>query len=260
MVALKAHEAERAIARPDPAWRVILLYGPDEGLAAERATQIAAAALGGDTDPFRLLRFEADQIGADPMRLADEANTIGLFGGQRVIRVSGPTRRAQSVVQAIETVLKAPPRDALIVVEAGDVPRRNALVTLCEKSGHAVTLPCYLDGPREIAGLIDRLTREADVRIDADARALLAGLLGGDRQVTRHEIEKMVLFAGPGGQIREADVLTLIGDSADREVSTRSRRRSSPRAARSMRRSPSCRAMLPIPERSWALRCVRAST
>lgn len=220
MVALKAHEADRALSRPDPGWRVILLYGPDEGLASERASQIALQALAGDTDPLRLIRFEADQIGADPMRLVDEANTIGLFGGERVIRVSGTTRRHQGVAAALEAVLKQPPRDALIILEAGDVPRRNALVGLCEKSPHAVTLPCYLDGPREIAGLIDRLTREAQVGIDPDARGVLASLLGGDRQMTRHEIEKLILFAGPGGRIAQTDVVTLIGDSADREAET----------------------------------------
>lgn len=220
MVALKAHEAERAMSRPDPAWRVVLLYGPDEGLASERAGQIASQALGGDTDPLRLIRFEADQIGGDPMRLADEANTIGLFGGQRVIRIAGSTRRHQGVASALETVLKAPPRDALIILEAGDVPRRNALVGLCEKSPHAVTLPCYLDGPREIAGLIDRLMREGQVSIDPDARTALASLLGGDRRMTRHEIEKLILFAGSGGRLALKDVLTLIGDSADREAET----------------------------------------
>lgn len=34
MVAIKAHEADRTLARLDPAWRLILFYGPDAGLVS----------------------------------------------------------------------------------------------------------------------------------------------------------------------------------------------------------------------------------
>ena len=43
MVAIKAHEAERTLARLDPAWRLVLIYGPDAGLVSERAAGLARA-------------------------------------------------------------------------------------------------------------------------------------------------------------------------------------------------------------------------
>jgi DNA polymerase-3 subunit delta len=43
MVAVKAHEADRALASLDRAIRLVLLYGPDQGLITERGAQLAAA-------------------------------------------------------------------------------------------------------------------------------------------------------------------------------------------------------------------------
>ena len=42
---LKSHRIEGFIRRPDPAMRAILVYGPDDGLARERAARLAEAAV-----------------------------------------------------------------------------------------------------------------------------------------------------------------------------------------------------------------------
>src|SRR5947199_803 len=82
----------------------------------------------------------------------------------------------------------APPAaDCRIVIEAGDLRRNAPLRERCEKSPLAAAIACYADGDRELARLIDDELRAAGLTIAADARALLASLIGGDRRASRNE-------------------------------------------------------------------------
>ncbi|QEL24574.1 DNA polymerase III subunit delta [Bosea sp. F3-2] len=214
MVAIKAHEAERTLARLDPAWRLILIYGPDAGLVSERAGTLARTSVDDPNDAFQLIRMDGDAIAADPLKLADEANTIGLFGGRRAIRVS-PT--SKPLLAAVEPLLAAPSQDAIVIVEAGDLQRTNPLRTACEKAKTALAVPCYGDAARDLGSIIDEMVRAAGKSIDRTSREHLAGLLGGDRQTSRREIEKLLLYVGAEPAIRDEHIDAIVGDTAQRE-------------------------------------------
>src|SRR5262245_12674966 len=87
MVALKAHEADAFVKRPDPAKPVVLVYGPDSGLVGERARALIDSAVDDSNDPFQLVRIDGDDLNGNPLRLVEEANTIPLFGGKRAVWV-----------------------------------------------------------------------------------------------------------------------------------------------------------------------------
>lgn len=214
MVAIKAHEADRILARLDPAWRLVLIYGPDAGLVSERAGTLARAHVDDPDDAFQLVRIDGDALASDPMKLVDEANTIGLFGGRRAIRVS-PT--SKPLLAAVEPLLATPSQDALVIVEAGDLQRNNPLRTACERAKTALAVPCYGDAARDLGGIIDEMIRAAGKTIDRASRDHLAGLLGGDRQTSRREIEKLLLYAGTDPAIGEAHIEAVVGDTAQRE-------------------------------------------
>jgi len=214
MVAIKAHEAERTLARLDPAWRLILIYGPDAGLVSERAGTLARTSVDDPNDAFQLIRMDGDAVAADPLKLADEANTIGLFGGRRAIRVS-PT--SKPLLAAVEPLLAAPSQDALVIVEAGDLQRTNPLRTACEKAKAALAVPCYGDAARDLGSIIDEMARAAGKSIDRTSREHLASLLGGDRQTSRREIEKLLLYVGAEPVIRDEHIDAIVGDTAQRE-------------------------------------------
>jgi DNA polymerase-3 subunit delta len=214
MVAIKAHEAERSLARLDPAWRLVLIYGPDAGLVSERAAGLARMSVDDPQDAFQLVRMDGDAIAADPLRLADEANTIGLFGGRRAIRVSPTTK---PLLAAVEPLLATPSRDALVIVEAGDLQRSNPLRTACEKAKTALAVPCYGDAARDLGSIIDEMVRAAGKSIDRATRDHLTGLLGGDRQTSRREIEKLLLYVGTEPAVQAEHVDAIVGDTAQRE-------------------------------------------
>lgn len=214
MVAIKAHEADRALAKLDPAIRLFLIYGPDAGLVSERASALARANVDDAGDAFQLVRMSGDDIASDPLKLVDEANTIGLFGGRRAIRVS-PTSKL--LLAAVEPLIATPSRDAIVIVEAGDLQRNNPLRTACERARTALAVPCYGDAARDLGGIIDEMVRNASKSIDRTARDHLAGLLGGDRQTSRREIEKLLLYIGTETTIRVDHIDAVVGDTAQRE-------------------------------------------
>ena len=212
MAEIKSAQADAFVEKPDNAYRVFLLYGPDAGLVSERADTLAGRFGVDPGDPFSLIRLDADVVAADRSRLADEAHTVGMFGGQRIVRVSGVTRR--NLADPVKTVLDHPPVDCRIIIEAGDLKRDAGLRKHVEKSKSGVAIACYPDGDREIDRLIASEMQAAGLSIDAEARQVLRTLLGSDRRASRNEITKLALYCYGYERVSAADVLAIIGDTA----------------------------------------------
>ena len=211
MVAVRNSEADRFIARPPQNVFLYLVFGPDTGLVSERAKTIISGAIDDPKDPFQLLRLAGDELAADPLRLADEANTVPLFGGRRAIWIEA---QGKSFIAAIEPIINAPPSDCTIVVEAGALKRDAPLRKICEREARAAAVECYPDSAKDLAQLIDRETEAAGLRIDAETRAYLISLLGQDRLTTRSEIDKLILFAHGDGKIGTEHIDAVVADAS----------------------------------------------
>lgn len=197
--------------RPDPDIRAVLLYGPDAGLVRERAEAIARTICPDLRDPFRVADLTAGALAADPARLADEAAQISLMGGRRVVRVRDA---GDALGQTFARFLAAPIGDGLVVVEAGDLPGRSALRRVFDDAPQAAAIGCYPDSARDLAAVIREACTARNVAISRDALDFLVGHLGGDRLLTRAEIEKLTLYAGDGGKVELDDARAAIADSA----------------------------------------------
>lgn len=217
MAAKKAHEVDAFLRRPDMGYAVYLVYGPNAGLVNERAGQIARSAVPDPADPFQLIRMDGDEIASDPLRLADEANTIGLFGGKRAIWLRAGSRNIAPVVQP---VLASPPQDAVIVVEAGDLQGKNPLRVAVEAARSGMALPCFADEIRDLANMLDVALRDAKLGIAADAREALLEQLSGDRLLNRRELEKLATYATGQGSITLQDVEAVMADAKSAALDT----------------------------------------
>jgi DNA polymerase III subunit delta len=211
MVAIKAADADAFVARPDPARPVVLVFGPDAGLVSERANVLIKASVDDVNDPFALARLEAEALSAEPARLAEEAQTIPLFGGRRAVWVKAGGR---NIAPAVEALLAVPRIECRVVIEAGDLRRNAPLRALCERAKNAAALPCYADSERDRARLIDEEMRAAGLKLSPDARAMLIPLLGGDRAASRSEIAKLALYASGGGEVGVDDVTAVVSDAS----------------------------------------------
>ncbi|MFO1150188.1 MAG: DNA polymerase III subunit delta [Alsobacter sp.] len=210
MASRKAHEVDAFLRRPEGGYAVYLVYGPNAGLANERARLLARGAVTNPDDPFQLVRLDGDEIAGDPLRLADEANTIGLFGGRRALWVRAGSRNLAPVLQP---VLDHPPADAVIVVEAGDLQARNPVRAAVEASRAGMALPCYADEARDLAQIMESLLAEHRLGLDRDAREALLELLGPDRLLVRREIEKLAAYAAGAATVTLADVEAVMADA-----------------------------------------------
>ena len=210
MTALKASDVERFLRRPDLDEGAILAYGPDAGLVREAGHRLARHYSGADPSAMNLVTLDGTELDADPGRLLVEARTASLFGDRRVIRVRGASKSVATTLSA----LLDDPAGAVVVLEAGNLVPRDPLRALVEASRMGRTLPCYPDSDAQIERLVADWLTEAGIRADAGAVATLRDSLGNDREVTRRELEKLALYAGPGGTITSGDVLTLCADNA----------------------------------------------
>jgi DNA polymerase-3 subunit delta len=217
MVAVKNGEADRFIAKPAPNIFLYLVFGTDAGLIAERVQKIIAGSIDDLKDPFQFLRISGDELAADPLRLADEANTIPMFGGRRAIAIDA---QGKSFVAALEPILAKPPLDCTIVIEAGALKRDAPLRKLCESSPRAAALECYPDSARDVAQLIDSELRADNLGIDADARTLLVSLLGEDRLTTRAEIAKLALYARGAGTVTINHIAAIVAEASSLALDT----------------------------------------
>jgi DNA polymerase III subunit delta len=211
MTAVKPADADAFVARPDPARPVVLVFGPDAGLVSERANALIKASVDDVNDPFALARLEAEALGAEPSRLAEEAQTIPLFGGRRAVWVKAGGR---NIAPAVEAALALPRLECRVVIEAGDLRRNAPLRAVCERAKNAAALPCYADSERDRERLIDSEMREAGLKLAPDARAMLIPLLGGDRAASRSEILKLALYAHGRDQVSVDDVAAVVSDAS----------------------------------------------
>lgn len=209
MGALKAHEVSRFVDRPDLEAGIILAYGPDTGLVRETGQRLARRFAGNDADSMNLVVLDGAELDADPSRLAVEAKTTSLFGDRRVIRVRGA---GKSLVMPL-TELRDDP-GAIIILEAGNLTPKDPLRALVEAARLGRALPCYPDNDESLGRLISETFSKAGIRADQDTVAALRDTLGNDREITRRELEKLVLFAADSKLLTREDVLTLCADNA----------------------------------------------
>lgn len=211
MVAVKSADADRFINRPPSGIFLYLVFGPDAGLVSERIRTILVRAVDDPKDSFQLLRLSGDEVAGDPLKLADEANAVPMFGGRKAIGVEATSR---SLLPALEPLARTPPRDCVVVVEGGAYKRDHALRKFFEKTAGAAAIECYPDSPRDLAQLVENDLAAAGLSIDPDAKELLLSLLGQDRLTTRSEVRKLATFAHGEGRVTLAHVEAIVADAS----------------------------------------------
>lgn len=201
---------EKFLAKPDPAIACVLVYGPDQGLVRERADTLGRTAVADLADPFRVVDLTGAQLRADPARLADEAAALSFTGGRRLVRVR---EASDALAGMFESFLDSGRGGALVVVEAGELPKRSSLRRVFEEADNAAAIACYPDDERALRAVIAETLKAAGLAMAPDAAAVLLERLGGDRAQTRRELEKLVLYAQGRDTVSVDDVLAAVGDS-----------------------------------------------
>jgi DNA polymerase-3 subunit delta len=217
---IKGRGVEAFLKKPPATLRLVLVFGPDQGLARERADAIARTVVEDPTDPFRVAELSAATIKSDPASLGDETAAISMLGGRRVVRIRDADH---ALAKAIEAFLDDPPGDALVVLEAGDIGK-GALTRVVEGAGdNAASIACYPDEGEDLRSIIVATLKAEGLGVASDALADLGARLGDDRRMTRGELAKLALYKGPDGARRgtvtREDVEAALGIEAEADIS-----------------------------------------
>lgn len=213
---IQPSKAAAFLRKPDAAIRAVLLFGPDSGLARERARELARTIVSDLSDPFRVVDLPATGLADDPARLSDEAAAMSLTGGRRVVMVRGAGDRQAALFKSF---LEHPVGDALIIVEAGELTARSSLRVAFEEAEVAAAIGCYADDANSLEDLIERIFGAAKIDIEPDALEYLKENLGLDRGITRGELEKLRLYKGADrSPITLAEASACVGDSAGADL------------------------------------------
>lgn len=213
MTEIKSHEFDRFAENPAERFRIFVIYGPDRGLVSERAKIIAAKTGIDQSDAFASLKLNASDLQGDSGRLVDEVNSIGLFGGEKLVWVKNAASE-KALLDGLLALSTNPPDTSFLIIEAGDIKKGTGLRKIAEPSRNIAVIPCYADDARALNALIDTELASENLKITADARHRLMEFIGGDRIASRNEIRKLALYCRGTTTIEENDVLAIIGDAS----------------------------------------------
>lgn len=210
--------ADAFATRPPAKARVVLVFGPDEGLVRERVRALMLSVVADLNDPFRVADLSSSQLKSDPLRLADEMGALALGGGRRVVRVRDAD---DSLTKPVQALLDHAVGDALLVLQSGELASKSSLRKAVEAAAHGAALSCYPDDPQTLAAVARSALEHAGYAATPDAFDLLTASLGGDRLVTRGEIDKLITYMGgprpaglPKAPLSAEDVMACIGDTS----------------------------------------------
>lgn len=181
------------ITAPDKKLAVYLLYGPDAGLVRARGAELARHFVADLNDPFAVADISADTLADETGRLADEMATIPMLGGWRLVRVKDA---GDAAFAAVDHALNgAAPKQAAVILEAGDLDKRSKLRARVEDDANAMAIPCYAEEGMALDKTIQAIMRENGFAIDRDALSALTGMLPPDHLGVKMEVEKLILYA-----------------------------------------------------------------
>jgi DNA polymerase-3 subunit delta len=215
MAAIKSHQAASFLKNPERRFTAFLFYGPDAGLASERARDLAKLLAARESPPGEVIRIDEADLDGDPDRLAVELRTLPMFGGQQIVRTAAGRRINAALLKPL---VEDGDLAGRLVVEAGNLRPDEALRGLFEKCPHAAAIACYPDEAQDLDALIRSILGAAGQTMAPEARDLLAARLGADHALSRAEIEKLSLYAAGRKVVETEDVEAVVGDASELQL------------------------------------------
>lgn len=201
----------RALDTADPAYRLFLLYGPDEAASRDIAGRLGK----GQGKDAERIDLTGAALKADPALLADEAAAFSLFGGARHIRVDPAGDEA---IEAVQALFEAGSTGNPVVMVSGNLRKDSKLLKLVLAEPRALAFVSYLPEGQKADQVAIEIARGLGVQLQPDAARRIVATNGADRALMTRELEKIALFVdGSPEEPRPAgtDVLDAIGAAND---------------------------------------------
>lgn len=209
MTVLKPSGVASFTRSPPAGIKAVVIHGSDAGRVHEVAADIVRSSAGSLDDPFLVVKLSDGSLLADPSLLVDEARSLSLVGGRRIVWITSAGKGFQG---ALEGYLTDPGGDALIVAEASALPKSSRLRSMCEQSKLVTVIACYEDSTEDLRALVSRSVSDARLKCSHDLLEHIVDRIGSDRALSRREIEKLLLYCHGKTSIELEDIEAACGD------------------------------------------------
>lgn len=185
---------------------VFYFCGPDEAGAADAAARLSAH-MSAQHGPFERIDLAGAELRRDPVRLADEARSVSLFGDKRQIHVRCSGDEAYD---AVETLLASPVKGWPVFILASAATDKSRLAKLLADRSDALVTMFHPPDLRSVTQAVREMADPAGVHLTDELAERIARGAALDTRMARSEIEKLVLYldASPESP-RRADAAAL---------------------------------------------------
>jgi DNA polymerase-3 subunit delta len=207
---------------------LVILHGEDDLAMSQRLSAILAELGNADLADFDSLRLDGRTISMADLETA--VNTLPLFSPRRVVILSHPLARlAQSPNKEKFLALlgQVPPPVTLVLLEYKSITEERD-----RKKGHLHWLEAWANGagervelhhyplpkPAEMPARIQKMAKEHNGQIAADASRQLAVLIGDNPRLADQELQKLLAYVNYSRPIQIDDVQHLTEDQAQGDV------------------------------------------
>ncbi|AXU21546.1 DNA polymerase III subunit delta (plasmid) [Novosphingobium sp. THN1] len=166
--------------------RIFYFCGPDESGASDAAAKIAGML--GEAEKVDLGGAELKR---DPVRLADEARSVSLFGDRRIIHVRATGDDAHD---AVETLLQSPVDGWPVLIVASSATDKSRIAKLLESRADALVGMFHPPDLKSVASAIRSSADAMGVRMTDELSERVARATALDTRMARSELEKIALY------------------------------------------------------------------
>jgi len=214
---------ERGVVAP-----VYLLYGEEDYLRTQILTKFKQALLPEGMADFNLDILDGREVTS--AMVADLAGTLPFMADKRLVIVQDTpffqSRRKKDQDDEEDTssgdalllnYLNNPSASTCLVFVASEgVDKRKKLYKAVEKAGQVVELTPLKSGP--LAHWIEDRAASYRVKITPEAIGILIAFVGSNLYQMTNEIDKLVTYVGPGGEVTGKVVEELVGKTTESGV------------------------------------------
>jgi len=193
-----------------------LIAGTDSAKIAEARSRLRVRAES-EGGPASLVVIEADGKSPPPVESVTAAvPAMTLTASRRYLLVDGIERWGDAQQKEIAEAIGALPPDLILVLVArGKAPARLAKAV---KGVGGEVREYEAPGARQMPRVLVDDAGRLGFRLDPRAARLLVERMGSSPVRLRHELERLALWAGEGGEVTAADLEAMVADTSEAAV------------------------------------------
>jgi DNA polymerase-3 subunit delta len=177
--------------QPDP---VVYVEGDDATLVANAVSSLVDDLLGTDDRSLAMEEFGGEEV--DLSAVADACATPPLLSARRIVVVRDVGRFSTDEVRPLLSYVETPLDTSILVLAAGEGTIPAKLLAAVKAAGTVVSTKV---SGRDAPGWVRSQLRDAGLRVDAEAEALIVSHLGEDLGRLPAVVEVLLAAYGGGG-------------------------------------------------------------